>query len=184
MERWEMDPTPEDRRRFEGLVDLVYEPLQRYALRRCDPHTAEDVVADTLLVLWRRLDQVPADEPLPWTYRVAANCLANARRAQGRRVRLADKVARLDPPRTVELVEAPDPALHAALASLAPDDREVLGLWAWEQLSPAEIAVAMGTSANAASIRLHRAKRRLGTAIGKVHPPVGHKVHDDREEVT
>lgn len=179
-----MDSTPEDRRRFEALVDLVYEPLQRYALRRCDPHTAEDVVADALLVLWRRLDEVPAAEALPWSYRVAANCLANARRGEGRRHRLAVKVAQLDPPREVEPVDAPDPELHAVLRTLPHDDREVLRLWAWEQLSPTEIGVALDISANAASIRLHRAKRRLGVALGKDHPFVGHKADDDREEVT
>lgn len=37
----------------------------------------------------------------------------------------------------------------------------MLRLWAWEQLPPREIAVALGISPNAASIRLHRAKKRL-----------------------
>jgi RNA polymerase sigma-70 factor (ECF subfamily) len=160
-----IDPT--DRRaRFEALVEAVYEPLQRYARRRCDPQLAEDVVADALLVLWRRLDDVPADAALPWCYRVAANCLANQRRSAQRSLRLAARVAELDPPAATEDPEpVPDPALHAALAGLAPADQEVLRLWAWEALAPGEIALALDVSANAASIRLHRAKRRLGAAL-------------------
>jgi RNA polymerase sigma-70 factor (ECF subfamily) len=69
-----------------------------------------------------------------------------------------------------------DPALHEALASLDADDREILRLWAWEQLPPREIAVVLGISANAAAIRVHRAKSRLSTAlVGKKHTRAGHE---------
>ena len=51
--------------------------------------------------------------------------------------------------------------MHAALASLPAKEREVVMLWAWEGLAPREIAVALGTSANAVSLRLSRAKRRM-----------------------
>jgi len=44
--------------RFEVLASSVADALRRYALRRTDPDTAEDVVAETLLVLWRRIDDV------------------------------------------------------------------------------------------------------------------------------
>ena len=51
--------------------------------------------------------------------------------------------------------------LNAALGELRPADRELLRLWAWEQLAPREIAVVLGITPNAASIRLHRATRKL-----------------------
>ena len=51
--------------------------------------------------------------------------------------------------------------LHAALARLRPAEAEVLRLWAWEELAPAQIAVVLGISPNAVSIRLHRAKTVL-----------------------
>jgi RNA polymerase sigma-70 factor, ECF subfamily len=175
-----------DRRaRFEALVDGVYEPLQRYARRRCDAHTAEDVVADALLVLWRRLDEVPPAAVLPWCYRVAAGCLANARRSTRRRAGLVARIAVLDPPSEVAAPEElPDPELHAALAALPAGDQEVLRLWAWESLAPAEIAIALEVSANAASIRLHRAKGRLADQMRKTDPLAGHTHHEDPEEVT
>ena len=46
---------------FEALVADVYVPLQRYLRRRTDGDTAGDVLADTLLVMWRRFDDIPAD---------------------------------------------------------------------------------------------------------------------------
>lgn len=162
-----MEVDPADRRaRFEAVVDAVYEPLQRYARRRCAPHAADDVVADALLVIWRRLDDVPAEAVLPWCYRVAANCLANGRRAERRFARLTARIAHLDPPSELGAAPLqPDPALHAALATLSPADQEVLRLWAWEALTPAEIGVALDVTPNAASIRLHRAKERLSVAL-------------------
>lgn len=73
----------------------------------------------------------------------------------------------MDPPQPIEDVapELPDAALHDALAHLGADDRELLRLWAWEELQPAEIAVTLGTTANAVSIRLHRARKRLGELL-------------------
>jgi RNA polymerase sigma-70 factor, ECF subfamily len=160
------------RRRFEQLVAEVYEPLQRYLLRRADPATADDVLGDVLLVLWRRLDDVPADAPMPWAYGVARKCLANSRRAA---VRSEQLIHRLAAERPVE--EPPDERLTEALAQLPEDDRELLRLWAWEQLPPREIATVLGVSANAAAIRLHRSKKRLRGLLesGKDPRPTGHE---------
>jgi RNA polymerase sigma-70 factor (ECF subfamily) len=58
-----------------------------------------------------------------------------------------------------------DPELAQALAELPAPDREVLRLWAWEQLAPREIAVVLGITPNAASIRLHRATTKLRTRL-------------------
>ena len=120
-----------------GLV----EPLRRYLARRTDPATADDVLAETLLVCWRRLDDVP-DEPLPWAYGVARNCLANAARGVRRQERLAARIAVVDPPAasTPGPGEDGDPDLTEALAALREEEAELLRLWAWERLTPAEIA--------------------------------------------
>ncbi|HEY7668545.1 MAG TPA: hypothetical protein VIE12_10530 [Actinomycetota bacterium] len=38
-----------------------------YVLRRTDPEEANDVIAETFTVAWRRLEQVPeGDGALPW----------------------------------------------------------------------------------------------------------------------
>jgi RNA polymerase sigma-70 factor (ECF subfamily) len=57
------------RARFERLFAHAYEPLQRYVRRRADAAVVDDVVAETLLVVWRRLDDVPADAELSWRRR-------------------------------------------------------------------------------------------------------------------
>ena len=145
------------RRRFEELVGETYEPVQRYLRRRTDPATADDVLGDVLLVLWRRLDDVPPSAPLPWAYGVARGCLANNRRSAARQERVALRLAHTHRPSE----PADDDVLTECLDALPDADRELLRLWAWEQLTPAGLAQVLGITANAASIRLHRAKGKL-----------------------
>lgn len=160
---------------FEELVPAVLEPVRRFLARRTDPATADDVLAEVLLVLWRRLDEVP-DEPLPWTYGVARNCLANAERGARRQRRLAAKIAAVDPPREVEASEAAAvESVRAAMTSLPDADAELLRLWAWEDLGSAEIAEVLAISPNAASIRLHRAREKFRAILRKQQLGAGHE---------
>lgn len=151
---------PAQQQRFSELFALVYEPLQAYVRRRGGGPDTDDIVAETLTVLWRRLDDVPDDAPVAWAFGVARRCLANHRRSAGRREQLVERIA-------TNPIPAPsaDEALDDALAGLDPDQREILRLWAWEGLAPREIAVVMDVTANAASIRLHRARRELAQLL-------------------
>lgn len=162
--------------RFDALARELIEPLRRFLARRTDPETAEDALAETLLVLWRRLDDVPG-EPLPWAYAVARNCLANALRGERRQARLAARAAAHEQPAVADGPEAVlgvDDELATALAALPEQDAELLRLWAWEQLEPREIAEVLEITANAVSVRLHRAKARLrdqlAAAAAEVEP--------------
>ncbi len=154
------------------------EPLRRFLARRTDPATADDVLADSLLVCWRRLDDVP-ENALPWTYGVARHCLANAERAQRRQQRLAAKISVVDRPATADATTYDagerDGHVESAMATLRSEDAELLRLWAWEQLTPTEIATVLEITSNAASIRLHRARERLRIALRKVDAGSGHE---------
>ncbi len=173
------DPDAVRRSRFEELARPLVEPLRRYLVRRTDPDTADDVLAETLLVCWRRLDDVP-DEPLLWAYGVARNCLANALRGERRQQRLARRISVVDPPQQAvpgpgDSAHDPDPGLLAALEALRAEDAELLRLWAWEQLTPTEIAAVFDITPNAAGVRLHRARARLRDRLGKTEPAAGHE---------
>lgn len=183
-----MAPTRPDsdarRWRFEKVFVDVYEPVQRYVRRRVDPDSVDDVVSETMLTVWRRLEDIPGDAVLPWTYGVARHQIANHRRSSSRQLRLLSRVE-------TETVSGPDSdhpldvELETALASLDETDRELLQLWAWEQLEPAEIAAVLGVSSNAISIRLHRAKAKLGEKLALVRknqPRTGHSSHVGKEE--
>src|SRR4051794_40378150 len=95
--------------------------ITAYARRRgC--RDADAVAAETMTVAWRRLADVPEDDPRPWLYATARNLLlADARRAS----RAAAAVEPADAAPAPEISEL-DPALDVALRALAPLDREAL----------------------------------------------------------
>lgn len=139
----------------------VYEPIQRYARRRVASHAVDDIVSDTLMTLWRRLDDVPDSARLPWAYGVARHHIANHRRSTSRNLRLVRRT-QSEPAHPSEVDGPLDPEIDEAMSALSEGDRELLRLWAWEQLEAAEIGQVMGLTANAAAIRLHRAKKKFG----------------------
>ena len=150
--------TPE-RARFEAAFERHHRAVLAYALRRVPIEAdAEDVVAETFAVAWRRVDRLPDVEvALPWLLAVARRVLANQHRGTARRFRLALRLQ--VQPRSAAVI-TDTPALEA-LSLLPPDDQELIRLLAWEGLSQAEVGVVLGVSPNAVAIRLHRARRRF-----------------------
>jgi RNA polymerase sigma-70 factor (ECF subfamily) len=184
--------TNDRRDRFERCYQQLYAPVSAYVLRRVSsPEAAAEIVAETFLTLWRRLDDAPAGNGLrPWTYGIARRVLANHLRGERRRTALTDRLV-TDFARIVQ--QLPDPAesvtdralLLAAIAQLSERDQELLRLVAWEGLSNDEIAVVLGVGPAAVRLRLHRARRRLtialdSTADGK-QPATDGQVMEQRE---
>ncbi len=153
-------------RRFARLYEETNGEILGYALRRtASPEDAADVVADTFLVAWRRLGEVPCGPRARlWLFGVARRAVANQRRGELRRQRLAEEIREELRRRLADLrydQGAERAATMDALARLEEKDREVLLLAGWEELEPREIAVVLGISTIAARSRLHRARRRL-----------------------
>lgn len=167
-----------DEERFRALYRDHFRPLLAYAVRRvAEPADAADVVAETFLVAWRRLDQAPfGPQARPWLYGVARRVLANHHRGRQRRLRLADRLGEQLRVAVPEPAGARELAVHEALATLSETDQEVLRLSAWEQLEPREIAVVLDVSATSARAKVSRARRRLRDALGHDPDPGGHVV--------
>jgi RNA polymerase sigma factor (sigma-70 family) len=150
---------------FTDLYRENYWFVLRFLRRRLDEATARDAAAEVFLVAWRRLDDVPGPQALPWLLAVARLTLANARRAKARRLRLVERVQgssseAVEDDGIVEAVWVRD-----ALAKLSASDQEILRLSAWEDLSGAQIAQALDCSQPAAAVRLHRARSKLRAAL-------------------
>ena len=151
--------------RFRALYAQAYGPLRRWAQHRgISGADADDVVAETFTIAWRRFDDIPADAAIPWLYGVARNVVRNHARREKRRTAL-QRVA----PRDL-VAHAPDEpsdtrVLRAALDALRDDDREVLRLVAWDGVDAAQLPIALGCSPSAARVRLHRARKRLAEAV-------------------
>jgi RNA polymerase sigma factor (sigma-70 family) len=164
--------TVDDSERFRALFQAHRSAVLAYARRRVDPDAAADVVAETFLVAWRRLDAVP-DDALPWLYGVARKVIGNQRRAHRRSQALVDRLGSAVVASSTDSPErryAAADALRRALAGLGERDREALRLVAWEGLDPERAAHAAGCSRAAFAVRLHRARRRLAAAMQDEQP--------------
>lgn len=155
------------RSRLEALWASHQQQVHAYALRRTDPANADDVLAETFAVAWRRLGDVP-DDALPFLLATARRVLANQRRGDQRRGALRDRL-QADAVAAAPLL--PDGALAAALGQLSQTDAELLLLIAWEGLSGAEAARVVGCAPATVHVRLHRARRRLARALAEQRRP-------------
>jgi RNA polymerase sigma-70 factor (ECF subfamily) len=133
--------------------------------RVAHPADAADVVAESFLVAWRRIEDAPTGaDARPWMFGVARRVLANARRGERRRLALADRLRT----HLTDVVPPPDDSgsdVVRALGGLSEDDQELLRLVAWEELARDEIAIVLGISRAAVRVRLHRARRRLAEQL-------------------
>ncbi|MFV0256951.1 MAG: RNA polymerase sigma factor [Acidimicrobiales bacterium] len=164
-------PAPDDPRveRFRSVYKANYGPIQGYCRRRLNPEAADEAVNEVFVVAWRRLDDLPSDgEVRPWLFGVARNVVANASRSDRNRRRLTERLT-TTPGATPGTAPAADQqgldGVRAALGRLSEDDQDLLRMVAWDGLSLADAATVLDCTVNAATIRLHRARRRLSDAL-------------------
>jgi RNA polymerase sigma factor (sigma-70 family) len=182
------DQRDDDLRRFQALYEAHYGALVAYARRRVvDPLDAQDSVADTFAIAWRRLPEVPeGDAALPWLYGVARKVLSNQRRGSQRR---GDLSTRLRGQRAVgddlegQVIAGDERRIVlAALSRLRRTDQEILRLAVWEELPHRDIAGVVGCAESSVAVRLHRARARLAREIGKEQGRIGQEPSGRRAE--
>jgi RNA polymerase sigma-70 factor (ECF subfamily) len=168
------------RKRFESIWDEHRLQILAYCLRRTTSADAEDACAETFLVAWRRLEEVPPPpQTILYLYGVAGRVLSNHFRSVRRRSRLDAKLSNLgiappEDPLHVVVRSAEDEIVVTAVARLGARDREIVMLDAWEELSREEIAEVLGMTRDAVDQRIHRSYKRLSRALAPVldHPPL------------
>jgi len=180
-----MDHIDSGQERFARIFRANHVAVHAYVTRRAAPDGVDDIVSETFLVAWRRLDSVP-EEPLPWLLGVARNTIATRHRGDARRLRLQ---ARAEAEyqyinQGLEAQRLDSGPVVAALERLNAGDREALTLVAWDGLTPAQAADALDIPVNRFRVRLHRAARRLRWALdaGSEEPDSEH--HESRDSTT
>jgi len=138
-----------------------------YARRRgsLDP---DGLAAEVMTIAWRRLADVPEDDPRPWLYATARNLLLAEWRRSATERRHRHQLAA---PETAPEVFEIDPQLARALSELSPLDREALLLTAWEELTPTEAAHSLGIKPTTFRVRLLRARRRVEARLAAANAP-------------
>jgi len=168
---------------FGAIFDRHGSTLLRFLARRVHPAEAEDLLLEVFRIAFERRSafERDRDSARPWLYGIAANVVAKHHRSEGRRLRA---IARLSADRGL----ADDPAERAvaavdagarwtrvahALGTLPAAERQVLLMFAWEDLSYDEIALALGIPVGTVRSRLSRGRARLA-ALTEECDPVTH----------
>lgn len=164
------DPAP-----FVELVRRHERAIYKYLARRVGQAPAEDLLSDVWLAAFadRANFDTAWESARPWLFGIARNRVRSHRRQQHPDVLEAEPGSDPWPDVDARLVSsATMPGLVAALNVLPADDREVLLLVAWEELTPTEAALVLGIPAGTARSRLHRARTALRNQLeGLTHGP-------------
>ena len=148
---------------FEATFREHSTAVYRYFARRAGVQEAEDLAADVFATAWRRRADVPEGAELPWLYRTAGYVLANHQR-KGRPVPVAEVEDEPDDDVDPANLALTDDEVRSVLTALAPRDRRILLLVAWEGLDGDELAEVLGISRGGADAALSRARSRLREA--------------------
>ncbi len=158
---------------FRRHVDSV----TRYAFRRCaTPEDVSDLVGECFLIALQAAGRYrpETDTALPWLFGISRRLVAKQRRRLASRSRLLAKTSNVFPRFTEGEEDAvaaaidaarQAPLLEAAISRLSPSERDVLELVAYDGLTPTEAAFALGITANAARLRLSRARKTVREAL-------------------
>ena len=161
-----------DRKAFGRLFELFGPRVKAYLIRQgADPATAEDLVQDVMLTVWRRGAQFDEKKGAvsTWVFTIARNRrIDTLRRA---------KRPELDPSDPALVGEPDDPAdsvveaaqknklLHAAVAVLPEEQKKMLRLAYFEDKSHSVIAEELGLPLGTVKSRLRLAMAKLRTAL-------------------
>jgi RNA polymerase sigma factor (sigma-70 family) len=164
---------------FGILYDRYAPGLYRYAYRRLGQETAEDVVADTFLAAFSRRHTFDGGygDARPWLYGILTREIAGHFRREQARYRA---LARMSAEETVDdsadrvaatvTASANQGRLAGALRDLSAEDRDVLLLFAWAEMSYEQIARTLGIPIGTVRSRLHRVRRKLRDLFGGRDP--------------
>ncbi len=152
---------------FVQLYESYYREVYVYCRRRASADRVDDAVAETFLVGWKKIDEVPrSSDALPWLYAVAYRVLAHQWRGMSRRRRFEARLSSLgasgpDQPEDFIVIRHESRQVLDAAGRLKSTDREILRLSLWEELSHSDIAVVLDINPDAVRQRLSRALQNL-----------------------
>ena len=153
---------------FDAAFSEEFASLHRYLARRVGASAADELAAETFAVAFRRWDRLDPERSVrPWLYGIAANLMRHHWRKERRMLRAYARTG-VDPVYTEDEPAEDTRELAAALAELRRDEREILLLHAWAELTDTEIAAVLGIPAGTVKSRLSRTREKLRNRLGPV----------------
>jgi len=174
---------------FGEIFDRHGASILRFLVRRVGPEPAEQLLGDTFRIAFERrvsFDRT-RDTAAPWLYGIATNLLRRHRRSEGRRLRATARLAGDPDGNAAEedrVIAAADarallPSVAEAVLELPDAERDVLLLFAWEELTYDDIAAALDVPVGTVRSRLNRGRSRVRELLEP-----GSEVSGEQEGVT
>jgi RNA polymerase sigma factor (sigma-70 family) len=157
---------------FAARYDQHHLAVYRYAAGRLGPETAEDVVAEAFTIAWARIANFDPQRGqfVSWLFGIVTNVIARHHRQETRQWRAFAKVG-VDGNDTFddELANRLDadvrwPHVASVLAGMSSQDRDVLLLHVWQEMSYQQVADTLGIPVGTVRSRIARARGRLAVA--------------------
>lgn len=138
---------------------------------------AEELAQETFVKVWvKRSSYQPAAKFRPWLFTIAVNLARNRLRWWRRRPQVSleewtefspsqETASKLPSGRSALIEVEQARAVQTAVAQLPLSLREVVVLSVYQDLSHAEVGEALGITAKAVELRLHRARARLRVSL-------------------
>jgi RNA polymerase sigma factor (sigma-70 family) len=160
---------------FDAVFAREFRALHAYLARRVGSSAGEELTGEVFAIVYRRWeDRDPSLPVRPWLYGIAANLLKHHWR---RERRMLNAYARngVDPVLAEDDIsldrldaQSAGAALASALTKLRHEEREILLLTAWAELSDTEIAEALALPLGTVKSRLNRARQHLRNHLGRI----------------
>ncbi len=152
--------------RFRAAYAAGYQPVRAFVQRRAAPGEVDDIVAEAMLIAWRRAGDLPDGDGAAraWLFGITRNVLLNHARSLRRRDALAVRVAAQgtggvgsgEADAAISRID-----LAAAWARLRPAEQEVIALRVYDGLDSAQAGQVLGITSAAYRLRLSRARSAL-----------------------
>lgn len=148
--------------------------LDSFVAARIPQQYVDDICSEVIAIAWQKRENLPPHDGSPTEDPMMGFLVTTARfqiKNLARRINTSNKhmwqLVQRDAP-SAEDSAIGDTALFAALNRLRPNDREILIMIAWDDLSVAQVASVLSTSASNVSVRLSRARKRLAALLQEI----------------
>ncbi len=161
--------------RFGEIFDRHGETVLRFLVRRVGPEAAESLLGEVFRIGFERRGSFDRarSSARPWLYGIASNVLFKHRRSEARRLRASARLAADGRPEAGEdqVIAGVDARslwrqVAHAISALPDGERDAMLLFAWEDLSYADVGEALEVPVGTIRSRIHRARGRLRELVG------------------
>lgn len=178
-----------DPARFAGVFDRHASSVFAFLVRRVGRDGAEDLLGEVFRIAFERRGSYRPDAPnaRPWLYGIATNVVRRYRRNEVRELaaltRLNGRTSPSTDPMSSSAGQLDDRVrleqTARVLERLPDEERDALLLYAWEELTYAEIAIAQDVPTGTVRSRISRARSRLKAALSDPMPDLVNLGDDD-----